>query len=448
MKRKSVDMCSGPLLSKIIVFVIPLLLTNLLQQLYNLADMVIVGRFDSSMSLAAVGATHSLSNLVINILINISVGVSTVIAQAQGAGDKDCIDKTVHTSISVSIIGSIIIAIVGIVFCKPVLALMGTPQNIIDDSTLYMRIIFMGYPIASIFNFGSAILRAKGDTKRPLIILSISGFFNVILNGIFVIVFKMGVAGVAIATVMSQVLSAVLVCKWLLEEDYPFRLKFGEVKIHGAQLKRILSVGLPIAAQAATFSFANVIIQSSVNSFGEIAVAGAAAASNITNILYVFINAPSHAATIFTGQNFGAKKFKRISVVLYECLVISVILGVSVGGVFILFSRQLLNLFTTDEQVIRCGLEILILLSLTYSFCGMMDTLSGSLKGINKSFVSMVNSIVGLFGVRIMWIITYSAFNRKLWILYLSYPLSWVFVVIVHSIFFAYYLRKMKKHIV
>lgn len=445
MGRKSVDMLNGPILPKIIMFVMPLLLTNLLQQLYHMADMIVVGRFAGSLALAAVGATHSLSNIILNILVGISVGVSTVVAQAVGSGDKECIDRVVHTSMAVSIIGSIILSIIGIIFCKPILALMDTPEDIINQSALYMKIIFAGYPIVSIYNFGSAILRAKGDTKRPLIFLAISGFVNVVLNCIFVIIFKMSVAGVAIATVISQLISAVLVVLWMLKEEYPFKLNCSKIKIHIPELKRILGLGLPIASQSATFSFANVIIQSAINSFGSFAVAGAGAAMNVCNILYVFMNSPSHAATIFTGQNFGAKKFDRIPKIITRSSLLVIMLWIVSGTFFIIFAKPLLHLFASEEKVINFGHQVVVVLSSTYFICGIMDVLSGALKGINKSLISMINSITSLFGVRIMWIFTYFRSHRSLTVLYTSYPLSWIFALCVHIIFFIYYFKKAKK---
>ena len=445
MKRKPLDMLNGPILPKIIIFVIPLLLTNLLQQLYHMADMIVVGQFAGSLSLGAIGATHSLSNIILNILIGISIGVSTVVAQAQGAGDIECTDRVVHTSMAISIIGSIFLAAVGIIFCKPILILIDTPDDILNKSTLYMRIIFAGYPIVSIYNFGSAILRAKGDTKRPLVFLGISGFVNVVLNCIFVIVFKMDVAGVAIATVISQVISAVLVILWMLKEEYPFKLKISKIKIYVPELKRILSLGLPIASQSATFSFANVIIQSAINSFGSLAVAGAGAAMNVCNILYVFMNSPSHAATIFTGQNFGARKLERIPKIITRSSLVVVMLWLLAGTSFVIFAKPLLRLFASDVRVINFGYQVVLMLCSTYFICGIMDVLSGALKGINKSLISMINSITSLFGIRIMWIFTYFASHRSLLVLYASYPLSWIFALCAHLIFFVYYIKKAKK---
>ncbi len=439
------DMLNGPILPKIIVFVLPLLFTNLLQQLYHLADMLVAGRFAGELALAAVGATHSLSNLIINILVGISVGVSTVVAQAQGAGDCECVKRVVHTSMAISVIGSIILSLIGIVFCKPMLILMDTPPNILDKSVNYMRIIFAGYPILSIYNFGSAILRAKGDTKRPLIFLAISGFVNVVLNCVFVIFFGMGVEGVAIATAISQIISAVMVLMWLLGEQYPYKLEISKIKIHIAEFKRILTCGIPIAAQSAMFSLANVTVQSAINSFGELAVAGAGAASNVNNILYVILNAPSHAATIFTGQNFGAKKFDRIPKILYMSCIVVVMMWLVAGTLIVALAEPFISLFADNPEVINYGRQVVTVLCGTYFLCGIMEVVSGGLKGINKSFVSMINSLVSLFGIRIVWIFTYFATHRSMSILYMSYPLSWIFALFAHTVFFVYYFKKYKK---
>lgn len=445
MARKTVDMTSGPIFTKILVFVIPLLLTNLLQQFYNMADMLIAGRFAGELSLAAVGATHSLTNLITNFLVGISVGVSTVIAQAIGAKDKDCADRVVHTSMAISIFGSILLALIGMFICRPILVLMKTPEIILDKSVNYMRIIFAGYPIASLYNFGAAILRAKGDTKRPLIFLAISGAVNVVLNCVFVIEFRLGVEGVAISTVISQVLSTVMVLKWLFTEEYPFKIEIKKIKIHFDELKRVLGCGIPIAAQSAMFSLANLTVQTQVNSFGELAVAGAGAASNINAIMYVIINAPSHAATIFTGQNFGAKKFDRIPKILYSSFLVVFLMWLVAGSMVISFVKPLVGLFADNQVVIDYGAEVVVIQCALHFVCGFMEVVSGALKGINKSMISMVNSVLSLFGIRIMWIYTFFMLNKTMTNLYISFPLSWLFALLLHTLFFIYYFKKYKK---
>ncbi len=445
MARKTVDMTNGPLLSKIIMFIIPLLITNIMQRLYTMADMLVVGRFAGSSALAAVGATAAFTNLIINILTNIAVGVSTVTAQAQGARDKECVNRTVHTAMAISIFCSIVIALIGIVCCKPILAVMGTPETIIDKSALYMRIILAGYPINSIYNFGAAILRAKGDTKSPLIYLTIAGITNVALNLVFVIGFNMDVDGVALATIISQFVSAFLVSRALLDDDYPYRVSIKQIKIHTDELKRILLIGVPIAAQSMMFSMSNMILQSAVNSFGEAAVAGAAAASNVDSILYVIVVAPSHAATIFTGQNIGAKKYDRVLKVMFYCLGVVMALGIPSCAFFYLFGETLIGLFATEKEVITAGMQILKILASVYFICGLMDTVSCCLKGMNKSIHSMISAVSGLIGVRILWIFTYFQTHRSLAVLYTSYPLSWGFVIVVDIIIFAVCFKRLKK---
>lgn len=445
MAKKVIDMTNGRLFPKIIVFVIPLLFTNLMQRLYNMADMLVVGKFAGSNALAAVGATGSFINLILNILLGISVGVSAVAAQAQGAGDKECVKRVLHTSMAISIFGSIIISVVGIIACRPILELMGTPDTIINKSVLYMIIILSCYPAASIFNFGSAIMRAKGDTKSPLIFLTISGILNVVLNLLFVIVCKMDVAGVAVATIISQIVSAILIIHTLSKEEYPYKLHFKQIRIHMAEFKRILLIGLPIAIQSSIFSISNMIIQSAVNSFGENAVAGASAASNVDAILYVMVTAPSHAATIFTGQNFGAKKFDRILQVLLICCGIVMMIGIPFGTIFLLFGKTALGFFTDNSEVVEYGYKILTVIASTYFICGLMDVLSGTLKGLNKSIYSMMSAISGLVAVRIMWVYTYFIRHRDIAVLYMSFPLSWIFVIVVDIFIFSYCYKELKK---
>lgn len=445
MARKAIDMTSGPLFSKIWVFIFPLLITNIMQRLYSMADMLVIGRFAGSSALAAVGATTAFTNLIINILVNIAVGVSTVTAQAQGAKDKECVDRTVHTAMAISVWCSIVIAVIGIVGCKPILAMMGTPETILDKSTLYMRIILVGYPVSSIFNFGAAILRAKGDTKSPLAYLTIAGITNVVLNLFFVIVFGMDVDGVALATIISQFISAALVARSLLKDDYPYKLNLSKIKVHGAELKRILMIGVPIAAQSMMFSFSNMILQSAVNSFGEDAVAGAAACSNVDAILYVIVTAPAHASTIFTGQNIGAKKYSRVFKVMMYCMISVLAMGIPSCILFTVFGKELIALFNHKPDVIAAGMQIMQILAPTYFICGIMDTISGCLKGMNRSVQSMISAVSGLIGVRIMWIFTYFAAHRDLTVLYTSYPLSWAFVIIVDLIMFTVFYQKLKK---
>lgn len=444
MARKTVDMTSGPLLSKIIVFIIPLLIMNFMQRLYSMADMLVVGRFAGSDSLAAVGATTAFTNLLINILVNVAVGVSTVVAQAIGAKDKDCVNRSVHTAMAISMWGSVVIAVVGIVTCRPILALMGTPETILDKSTLYMRILLAGYPINSIYNFGAAILRAKGDTKSPLAYLTIAGITNVVLNVVFVVGFKMTVEGVALATVLSQLVSAILVSRSLLHEDYPYLVNIKQIRFHGNELKRILMIGAPIAFQSMMFSLSNMVLQSAVNSFGETAVAGAAACSNVDAILYVIVVAPAHAATIFTGQNIGAKKYDRVLKVMMYCMGVVLAVGIPACAVFYIFGKQFLGLYTDKMAVIENGMKIMKILAPSYFICGLMDVISSCLKGMNKAFYSMGSAITGLIGVRLMWVFTYFAAHRDLTVLYMSYPLSWSFVIVVDLIMFTIFFKKLK----
>ena len=445
MAKKSVDMTSGPLLSKIVLFIIPLLITDIIQRLYTLADMLVVGRFAGSSALAAVGSTSHFISLITGILGNIAIGVSAVTAQALGAKDNDCVNRTVHTAMAISLLGSIIFALTGIIFCKRILYLMDTPESIIDKAALYMRIILAGYPVSAIYNFGAAIIRAKGDSKSPLVFLTISGIINVILNMIFVIVFGMGVEGVALATILSQIVSALFVIKSLESDNYPYKIQTREIKIHFKEFKRIMFIGVPIAMQGMLSSFSNMVLQSAVNSFGEITVAGAAAALDVISILYIIVVAPSRAATIFTGQNIGAEKYDRVLKVLLYSISIVLILGIPSCCLVFIFGKQLIGLFVKEHIVIEQGLKILNILAPIYFICGIPETLSCCLKGMNKSVHSMISSVTGQIGIRVLWILTFFPAHRSLKTLYLVYPISWTFVIIADAIIFLVCFKKLKR---
>ncbi len=444
-KNRSIDMCNGPLLPQIFAYFVPLVLTNILQQLYNSADQIIAGKFAGDSALAAIGATGSLSLVFINILIGVSIGASTIIAQRIGAADSEAVSRSVHTSFSLGIIGGIIFGILGIIFCKPILTFMGTPTNVIDMSVKYMRIIFAGLPFATVFNFNTAVLRAKGDTKRPLIILSFSGAINVVLNVFFVVVFKMDVDGVAFATIISQGISCFLTTRYLILEEYPYRLDIKQTKIHKTECGAILKNGVPNGVRASLFSASNMIIQSAVNSFGSFAMAGVAAASTIDGLLYVILNSLSNAATIFCGQNFGAKKYERILKSIFLCSIMAVGFGLAVGGIGLLFKETLVGIFVNDAQSIKYGAEVVGIIMITYFLCGLMEIGSGALSAINHATNSVVNSIVGLVFIRIVWIFTYFAANRTILNLYLSYPLSWIGTILLHIICFIWHFRKIRK---
>ena len=449
MARKSqnyeIDMCNGPLTRKIITYCIPLALSGILQLLYNAADIIVVGRFSGPTALAAVGSTGSLINLIVNLLIGLSVGASVCVANFYGAGREKDVRETVHTAMLISVIGGVIVAVVGMVFAKTFLGWMGSPDDVIDQATLYLRIYFAGMPLTMAYNFASAIFRALGDTKRPLYYLAVSGLVNVILNLIFVIVFKMGVAGVATATVVAQAVSTTLIILCMIRSHSVIHLQRDMLRIHGDKLKEIVRVGLPAGLQGTIFSISNVLIQSSINSFGSIAIAGNSASSNLEGFMYTSMNSVYQAALSFAGQNMGARKYSRLKKVLCNCLAIVTGIGIGMGAITYLFRYQLLGIYSSDMDVINFGIERLELFCLTYFTCGAMDVMVGQMRGMGYSIVPMIVSLVGVCGIRIVWIFTVFKASNSLLTLYMSYPVSWVVTLAVHFSTFLYVYHKVKQ---
>lgn len=436
-KNYEIDMCNGPLLGKIIIFSIPMILSGILQLLYNAADVIVVGRFSGSTALAAVGSTGSLTSLIISLFMGLSVGTSVAVAQYYGAGDWKNVSQAVHTSIATSIISGIIVGIIGFCMAERFLILMDTPGDVLDQAALYMRIYFIGVPASMIYNFGSAILRAAGDTRRPFIFLSLSGLVNVVLNLIFVIAFKMGVAGVALATVISQIISAVLIIICLLQFNGPCRLVLKDIKIYPDKLWKIVKIGLPAGIQSSIFAISNVLIQSSVNSFGSDVMAGNSAASNIEGFIYVSMNSIYNTALTFTGQNVGAKKYDRINRILVICLLTVLSIGLGMGFIALILDEQLLGIYAPNNtEVIKYGIIRLNIIARTYFLCGMMEVMVGMLRGMGKSLMPMIVSVLGVCGTRITWILLIFAKNRDLTMLYVSYPVSWFATFAFHFITF------------
>mgnify|MGYP001231953642 FL=1 len=436
-KNYEIDMCNGPLLGKIIIFSIPMILSGILQLLYNAADVIVVGRFTGSTALAAVGSTGSLTSLIISLFMGLSVGTSVAVAQYYGAGDWKNVSQAVHTSIATSIISGIIVGIIGFCMAERFLILMDTPGDVLDQAALYMRIYFIGVPASMIYNFGSAILRAAGDTRRPFIFLSLSGLVNVVLNLIFVIAFKMGVAGVALATVISQIISAVLIIICLLQFNGPCRLVLKDIKIYPDKLWKIVKIGLPAGIQSSIFAISNVLIQSSVNSFGSDVMAGNSAASNIEGFIYVSMNSIYNTALTFTGQNVGAKKYDRINRILVICLLTVLSIGLGMGFIALILDEQLLGIYAPNNtEVIKYGIIRLNIIARTYFLCGMMEVMVGMLRGMGKSLMPMIVSVLGVCGTRITWILLIFAQNRDLTMLYVSYPVSWFATFAFHFITF------------
>lgn len=444
-KTYEMDMCNGPVLKKILIFSIPLMLSGVLQLLFNAADIIVVGRFAGSQSLAAVGSTTALINLLINIFIGLSVGANVVVARAYGGRrDKD-VSEAVHTAIAVSIVSGVILIVMGFVFSRLMLELMGTPDDVIDKAVLYMRIYFAGMPVVMLYNFGSAILRAVGDTRRPLYFLTIAGVVNIVLNLFFVIVMHMDVAGVALATVISQCISSGLVLRCLAKSEGGLKLELSKLKIHRKKMLQIFKIGLPAGMQGAIFSVSNVLIQSSVNSFGSIAMAGNAASANIEGFVYNAMNAVYQTNLSFTSQNIGGKKYTRVNRILFACLGTVTVVGMILGFGAYAIGDELLLIYSTDPEVIRFGMLRMSIIATTYFTCGWMDTMVGSLRGMGYSVLPMIVSLTGACGLRILWIFTIFAQQRTLTSLYISYPVSWVITAGVHMLCYFLIKRKLPK---
>lgn len=428
------NMSEGPLFRKIILFSLPLVLSGILQLLFNAADIVVVGRFSGDQALAAVGSTSALINLLVNLFMGVSIGANVMVGRCYGAHDEENMQKSIHTAITTAIIGGALMIFVGLIAAQPLLSWMGTPDNVIDLSVLYMRIYFIGMPSFMIYNFGAAILRAIGDTKRPLYFLLVSGVVNVIFNLFFVILFQMGVAGVALATIISQTISAVFILLSLCKSEGPLHLDFKKLSIHKDILKQMLKIGLPAGLQGTIFSISNVLIQSSVNSFGDIVMAGNTAASNIEGFVYTSMNAIYQTALSFTSQNMGAKKYMRIDKILIVCLGVVSAIGLIMGNGAFLLGHSLLSLYTTSDEVIAYGLLRMSYCAVPYLLCGIMDVFVGSLRGLGYSIMPMLVSLSGACLFRVIWIFTVFQAVPTLDCLYISYPFSWFLTSCVHLI--------------
>ena len=440
-KSHEIDMCNGPIFGKVLKFALPLMLSGVLQLLFNAADIIVVGRFAGSQSLAAVGSTSALINLLINIFIGLSVGANVVVAKAYGARNQRDISRAVHTALTLSIISGLILIVVGVASARVLLELMGTPDDVLDKAVLYMRIYFAGMPVVMVYNFGSAILRAVGDTRRPLYFLLLAGMVNVVLNLFFVIVLHMDVAGVALATVISQCISAGLILWSLKKSRGGMKLYFRLLRIHKNEMIQIFRIGLPAGMQGAVFSISNVLIQSSVNSFGSIAMAGNTAASNIEGFVYTAMNALYQTNLSFTSQNVGGGKYSRINKILLICVGTVTVVGLVLGLGAYAGGSILLHIYSSDPEVIQYGLLRMSIICTTYFLCGIMDTLVGSLRGLGYSVMPMIVSLTGACAFRVLWIFTVFAIDRSLTVLYISYPVSWLITAAAHGICF-YMIRK------
>lgn len=446
--RYEIDMTHGPILKKLLLFTVPLILSSILQLLFNAADVVVVGRFaqQGDLCLAAVGSTGSLTSLIVNMFVGLSVGTNVVAARAWGSGDHKAMEDSVHTSMLVSVVSGVILAVVGVIGARVFLEWMNTPGEVIDLSSLYLRIYFAGMPANMIYNFGSAILRSVGDTRRPLIYLIIAGVLNVILNLFFVIVLHMDVEGVALATIISQAVSAALVVICLMRSEGGLRLTLKKLRIAGDTLKEIARIGLPAGFQGVLFSISNVMIQSSINAFGATVMAGSSAAGNLEGFVYVGMNAFHQAAVSFSSQNLGAGEYKRIWRIAVVCQVCVTVVGLLMGVGVWFFGSELLRIYTTSQDVVNAGLVRLSYVCLPYALCGMMDVMTGSLRGIGYSVTPMLVSILGICVFRVAWIATVCKLPAcsDIDFVYLSYPISWIITLIAHTICFVWAMRRVK----
>lgn len=440
--KYEIDMCNGTIMDKLISFSVPLILSGILQLLFNAVDIIVVGRFSGSQALAAVGSTTALINIFTNLFIGISLGANVLAARFYAAQKDKEMSETVHTAIMLALISGVVMLFVGIFFARGALELMGTPDDVIGQSTLYMRIYFAGMPFFMLYNYGAAILRAVGDTKRPLLFLIVSGIVNACLNLFLVIAFHLGVAGVAIATVTAQGISCALVLRCLQRSQASYQLRFRDLKIRGCYVQQIFQVGLPAGIQSTVINFSNALLQSSVNSFGSIAMAGYTAANNLFGFLYVSTNSITQACMSFTSQNYGVGKWKRMDRVLFDCIILSVVVMLTLGGGMYFFGPEVLKIYTTNPRVISCGMEVLTYTTLTYFLCGIMDLLPGALRGMGYSSVPMILSIIGTVGTRIVWIFGIFPNHRSLDILFISYPVSWMITIVLQVICFYFVRRK------
>ena len=448
MKAQSQRMLQGPLLPSILLYTFPIILTSLLQLLFNAADLVVVGRWCGSVAVAAVGATGSITNLIVNPFIGLSVGSGVTMAHALGGRNADAAHKTVHTTLPLALISGVFLTVIGVAFSETFLRLMGTPDDVLPLSAKYMRIYFCGITFTMVYNFCASILRAAGDTRSPLVFLTLAGVINVVMNIIFVTQLGMDVDGVALATVLSQGVAALMVVMAMMRRTDESRLELKKMRVYKPQLLKIIRIGLPAGLQSSMFSISNVIIQSSINSFGSVAMSGNAAAGNIEGFVWAAMNAFHQTAVNFTGQNMGARRYDRIRMILWCCLGSVTVVGLLLGVLGFAFGPQLLSIYITDSQeAISHGVMRLMYVCLPYCLCGMMDVSSGALRGLGSSFAPMVISVLGVCGMRIGWIYTIFQIPRfhTLQSLYISYPISWAITYAAQLFAFLYLFNRFRK---
>ena len=435
-KNYEIDMCNGPITGKMLRFALPLMLSSMLQLLFNAADIITVGKFGSEHSLAAVGSNTALINLLTNLFIGLSIGANVLVARFYGAKNGEELNETVHTAMLLSLISGLILTATGVIFARYFLIWMKTPTEILDLATTYLKIYFLGMPAMMIYNFGSAILRAIGDTKRPLYFLAAAGVINIVLNLLLVVVFRLDVKGVGIATVISQTVSAILIIRCLAKSNGDIKLELKKLRLSRGKVGAILRIGLPAGLQGSIFSLSNVVIQSSVNLFGPIVVKGNSAAQNLEGFVYFSMNAFHHATLSFTSQNMGAKKYDRLSKILKNGLCLAILFGAGFGGTVILFGRNLLSIYTNDSAAISAGMTRLYIITGTYTLCGIMDVMVGAIRGIGYTVLPTIVSLIGACALRLVWLATVFKIPKFHTIntVYLSYPITWLVTIIAHVI--------------
>lgn len=434
MKSHEIDMSIGSLLPKLFMFSIPIMLSGLLQLLFNAADLVVVGKFAGSIALAQVGATTAIINLIINLLVGLAIGTNVTLARYFGAKDERGISETVHTTMVLAVVGGTLIGVIGVAFARPLLTMMGTPADILDGAVLYMRIVFVGAPVSAVYNYGAAILRAVGDTRRPMYYLMAAGVLNVLLNLFFVIVCKLAVAGVAIATTLSQVLSMVLVVRCLLKSEGFYRLEIKKLRIYKDKLFQLLRLGIPAGLQGCVFSFSNVIIQSSINTFGSAVISGNTAAASIDGFMFCVVDSFNQTATSAISQNMGARDYKRAEKVVLYCTIITTLLGVAVGLIALIFRQPLISIYAEEAEVIEHGAYRLLVLCPIYFTAGLMNMMGGVNRGLGYSMLPTIVSLIGACAFRIIWIYTVFAAVPTLFVLYISYPITWTITAAAHYV--------------
>ena len=439
------NMLEGNLWTSILLYTIPIMISGVLQLLFNAIDMIVVGRYSGPTSMAAVSSTGSLINLITNLFIGLSVGTSVCIARRIGQREYDKVSDAVHTSISISLIAGLFLMVIGILSSKKLLQMMGSPADVIDLSTLYLRVYFVGMPATMVYNFASAILKAKGDTRRPLFALMIAGMLNASLNLLFVVVFKLDVAGVGLASAISSYVSAILVLVALIKDEGVVHLEPRHLYLEKEALRDILKVGLPAGLQSTIFSISNVAIQSSVNSFGKIVMAANGAAGSIADFIYVMMNSLYQTCLTFTSQNIGAGKVKRSRNILLVCLCLVTAAGFLFGNGAYMLGEKLLAIYSDDQEVINAGMVKLSIFCKPYFICGIMDVLVGSLRGMGSSIFPMITSLLGSCAFRLVWIATYFYAHRSIDVLYYSYPLSWTLTATAHIITFFFVYARIRK---